>query len=138
MYTTKGPNVLPTLTAVATSTGVVNRYLVQRSLSVNFLAYTVLTTFSSSAATVLQFIYRPTLASATGQVVLGTVSIPTGAVAGTSYYNLIKNSDCPAGGEIVVNVQTASSSAGAGMGWIESDEDPEVLGNNSLFTLVTA
>jgi hypothetical protein len=63
--------------------------------------YATVTTAQTTAANVLTFKYRPTIGSASGEVTIGTLTIPTGAVSRQLYKNVTPYKALP-GGEIVV------------------------------------
>ena len=103
---------------------------------------TLMTTVSSSASAVVKFDRRPTAGDDTsrGDGDVGTLTIPTTAAAGKAYYENTDYVDAGTGkwvdyldeGEqVVVQVTTAATSAGAGVPWLLVELFPEMPGNNS-------
>lgn len=117
---------------VATSTGDIVYWASATSKQVKRLMFAVTTLFSTSTPAIINFYARPTHGSTTGQVLLGFLTIPTAAAVGKCYYKDIEPAQrVPAGWELVVNVGTAATSAGAGIPNFEADESPEVPLNQS-------
>jgi len=131
MYIFSSSPILPTSSASAASTGVKNSYAVQRQLNVLRLTYLVTTLFNSTGATIVSFYKRITAGSDTGRVLIGTLSIPNATAAGKCLYKDIQGYTCKEGEEIVADVTTAATTAGAGMASIVCEEDPESAVNNS-------
>lgn len=122
-FGTIGPNVV-------SSTGVMaHRYTVSQQVTVKRLAYLV-TTQSTVTAAVIAVELRPTPGSATGDSVIGTLTIPTSAAIGSFIYKDVAGVVVPAGSEIAFNVTTAST-AGGGVPLLVCEEDPETAANNS-------
>jgi len=100
------------------------------------------TTVASSVSVVVKFDKRPTAGSdsSRGDGDVGTITIPTTAAAGKAYY---ENTDYVAAGtgswvetlnegdQVVVQVATASDSAGNGIPWLLVEVDPEQPANNT-------
>lgn len=80
--------------------------------------YAVIVTSPTVTAAVLTFKFRPTIGSATGEVVIGTLTLPVAAVIGNMYYKKVDNTKCSATGEVVVSVTTASTAGAAALGFI--------------------
>lgn len=106
-------------------------------LNVEWLYGTIKTTISSSAPAVVTVYYRPNVDSATNQVVLGTLSLPAGAVIPSIYYKPTADNVCYAGGQIAFVVTTAATVAGSIYCGFEGGEAPEVPANipNSVASL---
>lgn len=138
-YTEKNMAVLTQLgTAAAsaiTSTGVpansIN-YLGFTNFRISNIYFKVTTAMSSSGAAVLHIYARPTFGSSSGQISVGTLTIPAAAVADQVYYKDITPVNCLAGYQIVLNVDTASTSAGAGIWGMQTDLDPETEVNQTV------
>lgn len=124
---------------VLTSVADVLYFPLPQSEVVQRIALLVTTAMSSSGAAVVTVYSRPTHGSTTGQVSLGTLSIPAAATAGQCYYKDISDNasgnPVAAGQEIVFSVTTASTSAGAGIPMVLVDDDPEVPLNQSNLVL---
>lgn len=123
MYDYKGLNIAPKSSMSFASVAAIATFSMQRSTDVYALNAVVFTS-PTTTATVLTYAYNPTPGSTTGQVVLGTVTIPVGAAIGKVYKRNIKPVSIPEGGELVINVTTASA-AGAGQAYVVYGEDPE-------------
>lgn len=103
----------------------------------------ITTAVVSTVTVVVQFVKRPTPGSSSGEVVLATVNIPTGAAVGTSYYAEASSKTAGAnaigsGQELIVRVLTAAaggSAAGAILGLPVVCEDPEVAANEANLIL---
>lgn len=104
--------------------------------------FTLTTTVSSSVSAVVKFDRRPTAGSDTnrGDGDVGAITIPTTAAAGKAYYENTDYVDAGTGewvnalnegDQVVVQVATASDSAGAGIPWLLVEINPEMPANNS-------
>lgn len=96
----------------------------------------VTTAVVSTGAVVVNIIARPTHGSTTGQVVLGTISVPAAAVVGSTYYKDFADNltVIQAGYELVFSVLTAAAgggAAGAVLSMALLDLDPETPLNQS-------
>jgi hypothetical protein len=91
----------------------------------------VTTTISSSVSVVASFKYYPVIGSSSNAVTIGTLTIPTGVTAGTIYYKDINEYIAVPGGEIVLDVGTAATSAGNGIPGMLCNLDPEYVSNQS-------
>lgn len=108
---------------------------------------TITTTVSSTVSAVVKFDRRPTAGSDTnrGDGDVGTLTIVTTTAAGKAAY---ENTDYVAAGtgdwaeylnegdQVVVQVTTASDSAGQGIPWLLVEIDPEQPANNTAMTSV--
>lgn len=80
-------------------------------------------------ATIAQIVWRPDPGSATGQVVLGTITVPIGTPIGTVVRKRVQPGvKFGPGGYFVINV-TQASTAGSGYGSIQATEANEAAGN---------
>lgn len=109
--------------------------------------FTLTTTVSSSASVVVKFDRRPTAGSdvSRGDGDVGTLTIVTTTAAGYAAY---ENTDYVAAGtgewvatldegeQVVVQVSTASDSAGAGIPWLLVEVDMDRPANNTYMTSV--
>lgn len=68
-----------------------------------------ITIVTAAAISTLTFKYRPTPGSAAGEVVIGTVVLPIGAVVGKTYFKDNLNYKAMPGGEIVVQAAGAAT-----------------------------
>jgi len=94
-------------------------FIFGRPIDVSFLCATITTAMTVTAA-VVDFIYRPTPGSATGQVVLGRLTLPvTGSTIGHQVYKKITPVRCNPGGELVIELITASTAGAAAFGVVE-------------------
>lgn len=99
-----------------------------RPVEIQGIAVTITTAVTVTSA-VAQVLYRPTPGSSTGQVVLGTITLPvTGSAIGKQYYKRLTPYKALPGGEIVLNVTTAAT-AGAGIAGLLVNETTEAFGN---------
>ena len=139
MYIYNGLNIaIPNASAQAltSATAIYSAPVVQRVL-IKKLMFVVSTTVSSSASAVLTYYWRPNAGSATGQVTLGTITIPTASAAGKVFVNNITPFNGVVGGDIAVSVTTAATSAGGGFCSFYLEQDPETDKNESSVTVVT-
>jgi hypothetical protein len=84
-----------------------------------------------TAASVITFTYRPTPGSATGQVTLGTITIPNGTAAGKFVYkNLASAQKIMPGGEVVISFSGGSGAGGLAAVGITTDPSWDSPGNN--------
>lgn len=99
-----------------------------RPLSVEAVAVTITTAITVTAA-IATLKYRPTPGSATGEVSLGTITLPvTGSAIGQQYYKRITPFKANPGGELVLDV-TQAATAGAGVAGVVVSETTEIPGN---------
>ncbi len=117
---------------VLTSTGVHTTYkIVQSEMVVTRLLFTIETVVSSSVSAVVKFWRRPALSSTSGQVSLGTLTIPTGAAVSKTYYKDISPVTVFPGDQITYEVTTAATSTGKGFANVELADNPEAAGNQT-------
>lgn len=89
-------------------------------------------TTAPDAAVTLEFNRRPTLGSASGEIALGTLVIPSGTAAGTVVFKDIDPETLEVGDALALEVANANSaSAGAGYYGFELYMDPEYSGNEA-------
>lgn len=70
-----------------------------------------ITTITAAAIITLTYKYRPTPGSATGEIILGVLTIPVAAPVGNMYYEkvAVEPTKCLPGGEIVVEAVGAGT-----------------------------
>lgn len=102
-------------------------FIYGRPVEVNMLVATVTVQMTVTAA-VIDFIYRPIPGSATNQVVLGRITIPTASIIGTQIFKKVTGVECNPGGEIVIELITAATAGAAAFGVVAS-ETTEHTGN---------
>lgn len=87
----------------------------------------LITVQTASAIITLTWKFRPLVGSATGEVVLATLTIPIGAVVGAMYYkDVVAQNRIMPGGEVVVQAAGAGTgSARLGMSVYPSWEHPD-------------
>lgn len=112
-----------------TSAADIAEYPCTEQIQVEELQFLLTTTVSSSVTVIVNFYARPVQGSITGQALIGTLNIPTGAAAGKTYYKKISPVTIPQGQLLAVTVGTAATSAGAGVSQAKVSVDPEVEGN---------
>lgn len=125
----KSTNVDLTAAAVADLSHVCKSHCIVRRLLMPVLVATV-----STGNIVVTFRKRPTPGSAVGQSDLGTLTIPTAAVVGKTYYKDIQGVEFQPGDELICEVTTAAAGGGAagqGLGLFVAEEDPETASNES-------
>lgn len=84
-------------------------------------------------AVIAQVIWRPDPASATGQVVLGTITVPVSAVVGQVIRKRITPTKVGAGGYLVLNV-TQAATAGTGYAQVIGTESSDTPSPGGLVT----
>lgn len=134
MYIYKQSILVPVSLQSLASAAVINRYAVAKQCDVLRLEFPISTAVVSSGNVIVTFKQRPVIGSASGEVTLGTLSIPNGAAAGQVYYKDIDPVMCKEGQEIIAEVTTAAAGMGAagnGQAIVVVQEDPEVAANNS-------
>lgn len=122
--------------SLVASTGVFTEWIALKRLVIKRLECVVTTLVASNtAAPVITFRLRPTIASASGQSTIGTLTIPTGSVVGAVIYKDIQNLVVPVGYSIAFDLSTAGtdsgSAAGLGICGFEAVPSPEDRKNES-------
>lgn len=121
------PTSAPSTAQSLASTGDILVYNFGETIVVTRIMVLISTTVSSSSSVVVNVYQRPTYGSTSGQVLIGTLTIPTGTAAGSIMYKNIESVKVPQGSQLAFNVGTAASSAGAGFCMFKSfmaSEDP--------------
>lgn len=132
-YTEKKDGIFDSTAEVAlTSTGVVKKFSVARPIIVRQVSMCLTTAITSSGSVVVALKQYPVANSASNEVLLGALTIPTGAAAGTVYYkDLAAVYKIVPGQELVFEVTTAASSAGKATPMFVSDDSPETAANDA-------
>lgn len=103
-------------------------FIAQEKMEVKQIAFLVSTATVSSGNIVVTVKKRITVNSASGEVTLGTLTIPTAIAAGKMYYKNISPVKLDAGEQVVFEVTTAAAgggAAGSGYACILADQSPE-------------
>ena len=120
---------------VTTATGVsVHSIAVLDQIKVDRIAAVVSTAIDNDlVAAVMTVKRRPTYGSTAGEVSIGTLTFPDGTAAGKVLYKDVNPVVCYPGDQIVFEITTAgtdgAAAAGAAIGMVSCEEDPEVPGN---------
>jgi hypothetical protein len=98
---------------------------VMSQCAVNRLVFTVLTSPTGGTAPILQFYFRPTPASTSGQVTLGTMTIPDATAIGKVVYKDVSPDAniLTVGGQVCCCCSTADT-VGTGYWGIEATDSP--------------
>ncbi len=125
-----------TAEALAAAAAVYDGFLCTRGCRVNRLMFVVTTLVAAdTTAPVVEFNRRPTPGSATGEVALGTLTIPEGAAVGDVLYKDIDPVEFAPGEELsfehTVQAADSSSAAGAGYYGYEIEDSPEEAANQT-------
>ena len=145
MYTNGSPysgcfirksNALDTAEVLSASAAVYGGYLVTKQCKIKRLMFYVTTAVAAdTTAPVVEFNRRPTYNNASGEILLGQLTLPDGAAAGKVYYKDISPVVLYPGDELsfehVTQAVDGSAAAGAGFYAFEIEEDPEVPANQS-------
>ena len=104
---------------------------------VRYLYATITTATVSTGNIIVDCYYRPTIGSTSGQVKIGTLTIPTAQAASTTVYKAVTPYVVPAGGTVLFNVATAyagGGGAGSAILSFSATYASEVPANDSAFT----
>lgn len=127
-------NALDTPEDLSAAAAVYGGYLIAKQCKITRIAFYVTTAVvATTTAPVVEFNRRPTYNSASGEIALGTLTIPTGTAAGKILYKDIDPVTLFPGDELSFEhtVQAVGSAAGAGFYAFDIYEDPEVVGNQA-------
>lgn len=114
-----------------------------RHVALRRVGIKVVAAITSSGAIVVTIRKRPTPHSSSGQSSLGTITIPAAATLGDSYYLELdedQNTLKP-GEQVALEVTTAAAGGGAAgkaVAWIDAEDNPQELIDDSTFIEVTA
>lgn len=117
---------LETLSAAAAVHG---ERLIGKRVKVKRLKFHV--TVLISGAAVVRFLARPTPGSATGQVVIGVLNIPTATAVGKVVYKDVEPYELPVGYALAMEQTSAANVAGAGYYGFDAVIEQEVAANES-------
>lgn len=128
-------NKLDTNAVLTTAPGVYAALYILKECKMKRLMFIVKTAVAANlTAPVVGFYYRPTPGSSSGQVLLGTLTIPNGTAANKVLYKDVEpTTNLLPGGELslqyVTSATDSGSAAGAGFFGFDIDEIPEVAAN---------
>lgn len=135
MYTEKLKVAFDSTTASSlASAAVVKKYAFFRPAYVRRIGIGVTTAIVSTGSVVVTIKKYPTMGSNSGEVSLGTITIPAGTAAGKVFYKALGSVKLIEGDELVFEVTTAAAgggAAGAGVCMFDADDNPEMPANNS-------
>lgn len=128
--------VLPNNTAsiaprtLTSAVAVYGSFLVFKRCKINRIGVVVTTAIVAGlTAPAITFRKRPTPGSATGQSLVGVITIPTGTAVGQVVYKDVSPVELDEGMELcidhTVQATDSGSAAGAGLAMFEAQEDPE-------------
>lgn len=109
-------------------------FIAQEKMEVKQIAFVISTATVSSGNIVITVKKRITVDSATGEVTIGTLSIPTAVAAGAVYYKDVTPVKVDQGEQVVFEVTTAAAgggAAGAGYALLQADQSPEEPADNA-------
>jgi len=119
----------PVVSVVTTATGISMRHIVgYKGIRVKAIWATIITA-PTVTNVVASFKYRPTPGSATGEVVIGTLTLPVAAAIGKQYYKKLFDYLALPGGELVVDITTASTAGAAAFGFFGEPQWANPLDN---------
>lgn len=114
-----------------------------RHCAVKRVGVKVVAAIVSSGAIVINVRKRPIPHSSSGQSSLGTITIPAAAAVGDSYYLELDEDQATfrPGEQLALEVTTAAAGMGAagnGQAWIDAEDNPKALIDDTSFIKVTA
>lgn len=129
-------NAVDTAEVLTAAAAVYGGYLVTKQCKITRIAFYVTVTVAANTQTpVVEFNRRPTYNSASGEVLMGTLTIPTGTAAGKVVYKDINPINLYPGDEFsfehITQATDSGSAAGAGFYGFDLEEDPEYAGNQT-------
>lgn len=129
-------NAHDTAQSLVAAPGVYGAYLVTRSMKVKRIMFYVTTqSLTATVAPVVEFKRRPTYNSATGELSIGTLTIPSGSTVGQVIYKDVTPYSLFAGDVFSLQLKTQGTdpgaAAGAGFFGFELEDDPETPANQS-------
>lgn len=126
----------PAASVVTTATGIKMRHFVgYQPINIRALWATIVVA-PTVTAVVANFKFRPTPGSASGEVSLGTLTLPISAPIGNQYYKKIPEYKALPGGELVVDITTASTAGEACFGMFGEPAWDNVQNNTKLVASV--
>lgn len=114
----------------------VAEFIMPEKVQIDALEFVVKVTVTVTAA-VVTFYSRSVVGSSSGQVAIGTITIPVGTVAGTTVVNQISPVYLNQGLSVCASVTTAAS-AGSGYSALKMSLNPEIAANESNVLVVSA
>ena len=110
-----------------TATGQIMEYAPNENVALYELDFICTTSVSATSAPVISVYSRPVAGVSGSDVLLGTLTIPTGCVAGNLVYRKVSENSflIPIRSSVVFSVTTAASSAGKGIVSFKCSQDPE-------------
>ncbi len=130
-------SIIPKSTAVFTaedlnaSPAVYGGFLVMKQCKIKAIKFYVTTAINTVTAPAVEFNRRPTYNSASGEVLLGTLTIPNGTAAGKVIVKEIDPVVLFPGEELSLEHTVQAGTAGAGFYGFEIMDDPEEIANQS-------
>lgn len=132
MYTNKFSPIVKGVTELdCSSTSNLDVFGVFANMRVTRLMALVSTVMNSTGPVVLNFYRRPTHGSATGEVLIGSISISGTAAVGKCYFKDVAGVQVHPGEEVVCKVGTAATTSGKVLSGLEANEEAEVPANIS-------
>lgn len=122
------PTSAPSTAQSLASTGDILVYNLGEQIELNRIMFEVSVAVVSSAPAVISVYSRPTFGSASGQILIGTLSIPGGTAAGSILYKPVESLKLTQGTQLAFNVSTAATSSGSGFSMFKAfltSEDPK-------------
>lgn len=129
--------IVPKSTAVFTaedlsaSPAVYGGFLVMKQCRIKAIMFYITTTISATTNPAIEVNRRPTYNSSSGEVLLGTITLPTTTAAGKVMYKLLTPTTLYPGDELSLEHTVQASSAGAGFYGFEIELDPETAPNQT-------
>lgn len=117
---------------VLTATGQIAEFVPNDGISLEEVSFLVTTSVSATSAPVISIYNRPVAGvSGAADVLLGTMTIPTGAVAGNLVYRKVSETSFTVAqrGSLVFVVTSVASSAGKGICSFKAGQTPEAIQN---------
>lgn len=130
-------SIIPKSTAVFTAedlsaaAAVYGGFLVMKQCKIKAIKFYVTTAINATTAPAVEFNRRPTYNSSSGEILLGTLTIPNGTAAGKVIVKEIDPVTLVPGDELSLEHTVQASTAGAGFYGFEIMDDPEVVENQS-------
>lgn len=122
-----------------TATGQIYEFVPNDGISLEEISFVCTTTVSSSSNPVISAYSRPTAGISGSDVLLGTLTVPSGLAAGAFVYRKVSETawTIPQKGALVFACTTAASSAGKGFMSFKCGQTPENVANVTSGTGVT-
>lgn len=130
-------SIVPKSTAVFTAedlsaaNAVYGGFLVMKQCRIKRFLFYVTTTLNTVSAATIVVKRRPTYNSSSGEITLGTISLPNGTAAGSVMYKDISPVTLFPGDELSFEQTGQAGTAGGGFYGFEIEDDPEYAANQS-------